>query len=236
MRSFSIPVIVIYGPEVDEDLAAQIFGDVNFKAIPVDPSLAKSMDQRDIHVKLEKELEKTLPSLTGRVSSRRQLTASDSALFTKYALYQSLRCFTDGVEALDKMFESKTLTVQSENSVLGRALEFWRELEGIFGQEWSEPDGRERYLHMQAPVLKAICTYAHDAYFPTVDQQKKAQVLEDLRAIDWSRSAKGWLGIATREGRDRALIVNNDAAVRDLARALQNRNPKLPRKGLSAAE
>jgi len=229
MRLFKMPVIIIYGPEVDENVAAQIFGDVNFKAIPVDPSLAKSMDQRDIHVGLVKEIEKTIPSLSGRVSPRRQLTASDSALFTKYALYQSLRCFTDGVAALDKMFESQTLKPDTLNSVMGRTVDFWRDLEGIFGQQWLEPEGRERYLHMQAPVMKAISACAHAVYFPAVNAKKKADFLASLREIDWSRANPRWVGIATRTGRDRTLIVNNDAAVRDLAKALISDDDRLPR-------
>lgn len=234
MQRYHVPVIVIYGPEVDEDMAAQIFGDVNFKAIPVDPSLAKSMDQRDPHVQLAKQIEKTIPSLIGRVSSRRQLTATDTALFTKYALYQSLRCFTDGVEALDKMHVSSVLTEATTNDVLNRALDFWRELDSLFGGEWNEQEGREKFLHMQAPVLKAISAVARDAYFPNIDQSKKAGLFAYLSSIDWSRNNKQWIGLATRDGKDKPLIVNNDAAVRDLARAFATHEARVPRRAAAA--
>lgn len=229
MTELLVPVVIVYGDTVDEDVAAQIFSDVNFKAIPVDPSVAKAMDQRDLHTKLADDVQRAIAALVGRVSRRRQLTASDTALFTRYALYQALRCFTDGAQALDKMFESKTLLPGREGAVTATALDFWRDLENIFGEQWSEQGGREKYLHMQAPVLKAISCVAHDAYFPAVDPVRRGQLLADLRGIDWDRSHGGWLGLATRAGKERPLIINNDAAVRDLARAFEQRDSRLPR-------
>lgn len=237
MATFNIPLIVIYGTEVDEDVAAQIFCDVNFKAVPVDPSTAKAMDKRDPHVTLSKELEKTIPLLKDRVSKRRQLTASDTALLTRYALYQSLRCFTDGVESLAKSFESKVLPEWPNPEVTGKAIDLWRELEVLFGQEWLGAGNRERYLHVQAPVLKAIACFMRPAYFPTTEPAKKKERLNFLASLDWDRGNPGWVGIATKAAGkgDGVNILNNDPVVRELTKRLENRDPMLPRLSKAAA-
>lgn len=238
MQAFNIPLIVIYGGDVDEDVAAQVFCDVNFKAIPVDPSTAKAMDKRDPHVTLSKELEKTIPLLKDRVSKRRQLTASDTALLTRYALYQSLRCFTDGVESLAKSFESKVLAEWPNPEVTGKAIDLWRELEQLFGQEWLGAGNREKYLHVQAPILKAIACFMRPAYFPMVDAAKKKERLDFLASLDWDRSNPGWIGIATKAASSKEKgvnILNNDPVVRELTKRLEQRDSALPRVDRAAA-
>lgn len=230
LDQFSLPVIAIYGEELDTDAAGQVFCDVNWKAIPVDPSLAKSLDKRDIHSKLARTVEDSIPMLVGRVSARRQLTATDKALFTRYAVFQSVRCFTEGIEALAKSFEARNLTDENTSEVTGKTLDFWRELTDAFGSEWDEPESREKYLHIQAPVMKAISAYAHSAYFPTVDQSKKRAIFDLIRSVDWNRANDGWLGIATRKGSKGALLINNDSAVREIAKLLANEPDRLPKK------
>nr|HEX4313333.1 DNA sulfur modification protein DndB [Kofleriaceae bacterium] len=235
MEEVKIPVLAIFGPDVDEDTAAQIFCDVNYKAIPVDPSLAKSMDKRDIHVRLAKEIEKAIAILNDRVSPRRQLTASDTRLFTKYALFQSLRCFTDGVESLDKSFKTKTLTDDSFPDALAKAIDCWTAFEQMFSAEWLEPDAREKYLHLQAPVLKAVSAFMRRAYFPQSDTAKKQECLAFLRSLDWSRMTDGWMGIVTTKGAKTIKVINNDPVVRDLAKRLEQHDSSLPRKKAAAA-
>lgn len=235
MGEVKVPVLAIFGPDVDDDTAAQIFCDVNYKAVPVDPSLAKSRDRRDIHVRLSKDIESTISVLKDRVSPRRQLTASDTRLFTKYALFQSLRCFTDGIESLDKSYKTKALTEENFAEVTGKASDLWRELELLFGQQWVEPGGRDEFLHLQAPVLKAVSAFMRDAYFPTIDAAKKLDYLSFLRSIDWARANEGWLGVITRKGNKTIKIINNDPTVRELTKLLQQKDARLPRKAHSAA-
>lgn len=228
LQSVKVPVMAIFGPDVDEDTAAQIFCDVNFMAIPVDPSVAKSMDTRDIHVRLSKEVEHSIEVLTNRVSKRRQLTATDTSLFTKYALFQSLRCFTDGVESLDKSFKSKVLTEENFTEVVDKALELWRDLQKLFGQAWLEEGARDKYLHIQAPVLKAISAFLSSAYFPTVDAAKRQDMLSFIGDIDWARDNQAWVGTLTKQGPRGMKMVNNDPVVRDLTKLLEHRDPRLP--------
>lgn len=234
LQSVKVPVMAIFGPDVDEDTAAQIFCDVNFMAIPVDPSVAKSMDTRDIHVRLSKELEHSIPILNNRVSKRRQLTSTDTSLFTKYALFQSLRCFTDGVESLDKSFKSKVLREDNFTEVVDKALDLWRDLERLFAQEWLENGAREKYLHIQAPVIKAISAFLSPAYFPTTDSAKRQEMLSFIGGIDWSRDNSAWVGTLTKQGPRGMKMVNNDPVVRDLTKLLEHRDPRLPLRARAA--
>jgi DGQHR domain-containing protein len=236
MQQVKVPVLAIYGPEVDQDTAAQIFCDVNFRAVAVDPSTAKAMDKRDIHVRLSKEVVRAIPVLKDRVAPRRQLTASDTRLFTTYALFQSLRCFTDGIESLDKSFNSKALNDDSFSEVLQKATDVWNQLELLFGAQWLEVDARDKYLHLQAPVLKAISAHLRHSYFPAEDITKKQECIGFLGAIDWSRQNEGWLGILTsRQGTKTIKVINNDPVVRELTKLLDQRDPRLPRRAAAAA-
>lgn len=106
-----IKIAIIHG--VREDQAQQIFADCNSQGVKVSTSMAIGLDNRDDATQLAKQIEKSIPTLEGKVNrQKRQLGSADQDLITISALRASVVCFTQGIGGVQ--FQTKNVDIDLE--------------------------------------------------------------------------------------------------------------------------
>jgi DGQHR domain-containing protein len=201
-----IKVTIVHG--IGLEAAQQIFHDANAKGVKVSTSLAIGFDNRDPLTRLSKRIERETPELKDRVNyQKRQLGKNDSAVLTASALRTAVVCFAEGIAGVHKQTDGVELQAGSETTVQEAALRWFRAVVKTLD---GSLEARSETFATAPAVWAALGALGNKAVNdvggfqkpvdPTVLDLVFAQVLEQLKNVNWNRGPH-WLGAGAKTGK-----------------------------------
>lgn len=188
MRFTQAISISVLPQERVKEWAGQAFHDKNYLATPVAMTKALSVDSRDVHNNLAKQLgeHEVIQEAGGIDDVKQSLTAKSPKFATHAVIFKFVRGFCEGRPGLDKKLSGKPrLTPDSYEQSRRDLFEF---VEGLHGAlpHWSSDD-REEYLSRSSAALQALGVVGHEIYTREKDPTKRREYVVKLGSINWRR-------------------------------------------------
>tara|TARA_R110002072_G_scaffold1303_6_gene10627 strand:- start:6215 stop:7402 length:1188 start_codon:yes stop_codon:yes gene_type:complete len=199
LSHLSIPV-VIYAPHPSNNIPltreemGQLFFDFNFKAVPVPPRIAISLDRSDAYIQATNRLAKESRAIVthGGMEIR---AASLGTKSTAIVVQQVLLKFVRGASEGGSFQESNKSAVDEPNLTLRNLkdrVEMMAEFIDTFAEAMGEKFGTDRKsLHLSSPGWQTLGVIFHDLVFD-LKSPEPMKTAKALGQLDWSRSSALW--------------------------------------------
>jgi hypothetical protein len=185
-----MPVSIEFHFGTDISWARQSFHDRNVYGVRVNTSLAIGMDSRDPLVDVMRHVEATVPAIRGRISTtKRQLGAKDTELFTASAMRQFVATLHDGLGGLQK--KGPVVLGEGELDTLKTNATIW--MTALYSVLKSQFADRANAIPSAPAVVAALGAVGHDVFYRRT--LAKDDMLRRIAAINWSKGSH-WMGIA----------------------------------------
>lgn len=212
-----IKVVIKHG--VPEDQAQQIFADCNSQGVKVSTSMAIGLDNRDDATQLAKQIEKEIPTLTGKVNrQKRQLGSKDVDLITISALRASVVCLVQGIGGVQ--FQTKNVEIELDKQDQYRAAgKYWY---GVVIEAMGDaltPENRAFTFAAAPSVWSAIGALGHDVLVDLSGEDLQGVVDMDslgaafkqaadalIRPVDWRRGDH-WQAVGAKKSASGAVTL-----------------------------
>ena len=200
LKKETIPIV--FFEDLGLNRSQQLFTDLNKHAVKTSNSISELYDSRDQLAVITRNVIGQIPFLNTYTDKETDnLGKYSSNLFTLNTFYKANKRALGSLEKNEKT--QKLLTEFWKNVVSN--MNPWQELQR---REISKRELRETYIVTQGVVIQALGQVG--AYLMEKPQEMKPS-LKQLQAINWRRSAPGWLQRAIRN--DGRIISNNKAVL-----------------------
>ena len=219
LSHLSIPVVIDAphpnaGQPLTREEMGQLFFDFNFKAVPVPPRIAISLDRSDAYIQATNVLARTSSAIKAN-GGMEERAASLGKKSTAIVVQQVLLKFVRGAAEGASFQESNKSAVDHPNLTLRNLRDRTDEMAHFvdsFADAMGERFAKERSsLHLSSPGWQTLGVLFHDLRFKlgVSDIEKSARALGRL---DWSRSSSLWEGLVTeKEGEEGTELVLRSA-------------------------
>jgi DGQHR domain-containing protein len=210
-----VKVVVKHG--VSEEEAQQIFADCNSQGVKVSTSMAIGLDNRDDATQLTKFVERTVPTLTGRVNrQKRQLGGNDTDIVTISALRASIVCFAEGINGVQN--QTRSVSVGHIDDVQAAAVKWYSAVTTTLANVL-QPERRAETFSSAPAVWCAIGAIGHDVLVElagedfeksvtpaAVEHAFRAAADAKLAGINWTRG-EHWLSVGAKQSLSGAITL-----------------------------
>jgi DGQHR domain-containing protein len=178
--------------------AGQSFHDKNYLQKLVKATKALSVDARDLHNRLAKDLhEHPLIRKAGGINTVKDSLSSGAAEFTTHSLlYKFVRGFTEGHRGVFKgTIQSPMLTEQSYEELKKNISDYLTMLGQVF-PDWTLHPDREQYLFRASAALQALGALGYLLWNKVDDVETRKKLIGNIgeKSLDWRRTNWGEWG------------------------------------------
>lgn len=177
-------ISVVFYHDLGLSRSQQIFTDLNKHAVKTSNSIAELYDSRDLLAVVNRNVVSKVNFLNDYTDKERDILGKFSSnLFTLNTFYMANRRILGGADITDEteQFLCQYWKLIAENIVQ------WNEL---IEHSISKVDLREKYIITQGVVIQAFGVIGNFFYYHK--EERMARYLENLKLIDWKRSAPQW--------------------------------------------
>jgi DNA sulfur modification protein DndB len=193
VRALLIPVVMHHGRS--REWVRQAAQGLHTAGLGWAGALALDTYQRDPMTRVALYVEERVPLLKGRVSRRRQLSASANDLMTLSALRTACATFAFGLPKLQAGFRAIQSAEISDDTQVRQIAALWFDaVLQAFSDEF-KPCRRSSSVMPTPAAMAAIGAFGHGLLYTADINADIARKLERLHKIDWSRGVH-WNGIA----------------------------------------
>ena len=195
-------ISVVFFKDQGLERSQQMFTDLNKHAVKTSNSIAELYDSRD-------RLAVVTRSVISEIDFLNEFTDKERDILGKYS--SNLFTLSTFYNANKRILRNRVLNIEMEKFLL----DFWKLVsinimpwKELQNKEISKVDLREKYIVTQAVIIQVLGRLGNYLYMH--QELEISKVLEQLKMIDWRRTAPQW---KLRTIRENGRMINNEDAI-----------------------